>query len=501
MGALFFILFGWLLYFLLFGILIKNPQYSILSFILISLFFPRSGNDWLIFKIEEVSSISLAIILQSIAIFTVGFRLVCNKSWHTLIPRRIANICLLASFCVILSSSFSYLMYLVDSFYGVKIVADDLAWDIPLLNATIFLYGCSAYLYNRRSIEIVLIIFILSGIEISLESIVYSFLKLPLPLSQYVIHEQGRFMGFFLRDYTAIAQIVISAIGCLLYFAITRKKNIYYFLIPLFFFPMIATYQRTNFVSGLIVIFTMLILFSSIKGNIRLRKTMLLLVMTIAITFPLLSNDYLLELIGDERLMTIYTLFQGDIRPDYFNSYFESWISRIGAHVRALDVIAISFPLGVGPGKVNFLMSSPSVPEIFKFILPSHESGAAELFYTQISTGSHVTGPHNFYLNIVAEYGLCGLLFIGYCIWGYVSSLRQLLSTKLSQLGNETYSYHMKVLSVSVMSALIFFFFFYHSVVYFILMFFYYLMFFKSDKMLHIKTNHFSNNCPIASMQ
>jgi hypothetical protein len=410
-----------LIYIVCIGIVNKKPEISIYFFLIIFLFFPKTGDNYVLVQVKEEYPIYFNLILQSVAAFSIALQLVIKNRVKRKIPKKLNVFCNLFAvtyFITLLSTLFYQTQ---GSYLGVTFTPESAAGGAPFLFSYIFLLGCINFITKTEQIEKIFIILIVAGFTMVADIILTVHLALPLPYAYRALHESGRFQSIIYADYWFVGYVIITTIGCTLFYIYSREKYIFLGAVPLLFLPIIATYQRANMFSALCVVILFLLF------SIYYVKTNTAYVVTIVV--GILAS--MLVLVGGVFLEFLVSAFKGETRPDYFISYLDSWVSRLGAHARGLDVIYHFFPLGTGPSLMNEFMASPALPIYFP--VSQDWQRAYSLFY-KIASGRHITGAHNFFIQFIGEYGLMGgiieSLFIYNCFSNFLFLRRYAKMTK-----------------------------------------------------------------------
>lgn len=185
------------------------------------------------------------------------------------------------------------------------------------------------------------------------------------------------------------------------------KRNIYLiFLFPFVALCLFNTYERSSML--LAIISSAIFLFFKFRTYLsfnRIMTTLVILILAVNI-FPKESfsrfNDSFNENFNSNDVDGSIIKGQG-----WFT--FSSAQDRSGARKRAMDVFYFSPFFGSGPGNLKTMMASPMVPMKANFF----EMKEFEYqFYNKIATGYHPTDPHNFYIRLISEYGIFGLIFL-----------------------------------------------------------------------------------------
>ncbi|KKM15581.1 hypothetical protein LCGC14_1694610 [marine sediment metagenome] len=385
-------------YVICFGIKSRKPVNSLYAFLLITLFLPSGGNNWVVVHIVELPGVSMLDLFLNVAAFTICIHLLRPNPLRPSVSKRLRQFCILISLTAIVSFTFALVRAIGGSNYlMVPVASEELVGPAPLLHGAIFLYGCTALITRIKQIEGMFLIIVLSGVELVLEAILYFYLELPLPLAERsvsisIISGQKTFRSLIFADNLITSFVCLASIGCVLYFAFTRKtyKFLLLLLIPLLFLPIGVGYERAPLVGAFLAVFSFFLFSGFIRSSGKVIISTLIVCLSLFINIKSITIN-VFDLLFDTSTR----------RPLYFINYMDSWSSRVGSYLRGMDVVLFSFPFGVGPkNMVNYAMSSPSVPTYFLSFLPTV---LGKEFYMNISSGSHVTGPHNFYIYFMAE--------------------------------------------------------------------------------------------------
>jgi len=388
-------------YIVFFGFIVKKPAYSLYGFVILSLFFPRRGNDFGIVMVEETLHVSLASLLQCVAAVTICIRILRRKQrFVSFCPKKLRICSFLIGAVVVLAFLVALTRELVGGYTEVANAPGQVIWLAPLLFGVVFLNGCIFLITGTKEVERIFQLLALFGMVLVAEVILYSILEVPLPYLDRAISSSGRFRSFFLADYNLVTLTAIAALSCTLYFVATRARSyVYLMCVPLLFLPMLYTAQRTPMVAGIASIVVFLTYAFKMKPS-----TLIPLIALVALV-PVVWWMYSYFSIAPVEELTSFV--RGEIRVDYFSSALRSWRSRWGSFLRATDVIFYSAPFGVGARKMTSFMQLGSVPNYLGLEGFWAES---ETFYYVISKGVRPTGPHNAYLNFIGEFGLLAVV-------------------------------------------------------------------------------------------
>jgi len=474
LASLIIIVFFLVVYVAFFGLILKRPMYSLYGFLLITLFFPKGGNNFVLFSIEELHGMSMCMIFQVAAALAICLNILRFEKITPPINRKLNYFCHFVFTVVILTLLLGLLRsFGGDYFTNLEIAPEELAWNVPMLLGLVFLYGCIKFVRQIEQAEKIFLIIIASAMAIAVESLLYVYLRLPLPLENYVFHESGRYHSIFFFDFVILALVCFGATGLILYFVSAGRTKLFLFCLPLFFLPLLATFQRTPLVS----IFIVAGIFFMLQKKIQLKVALPLMI------FFVWGVTSVLEKWG-EYLQSLEFFM---IRRDYFETYITSWVSRLGSYIRGFDVFITSFPMGVGPGRVNPMMSSSHIPN---YLIDYLQAGPMSSFYHNIAFYGRTTGPHNFYINFICEYGLWGIMLMIFYV--YLCFDRFHITGKTGKILEEKNPrlFAIQTAAYSILLAIAFWFLFYHNTFYWLMFFLLFLMFFVPDNYCQKNYDH-----------
>ena len=278
----------------------------------------------------------------------------------------------------------------------------------------IFLYGCFSFITEKKQVETILLLFLLLGVELSVESVLLYYIPpfYPVPiltqLAAFSVQAGGRFMSLAFTSFDQVGVFAIIAIGCCLYFSQSRKSKLLLLLLPLLFLPIVAGYQRSVLLGACATIGFVYWNSSSGKKRVALVSIGLALLLTMSV----LDSDLLLVNKVGESL-------GGSERADYFST--DSLDARFGLQIRATDVFVQAFPFGVGPGMLPTAMNSPISQSVLGNQIPTVAAYSASM-YSQLASGFRKTNAHNILLEFIVEYGLLGVLVLGVFFYLLISN-------------------------------------------------------------------------------
>jgi hypothetical protein len=272
-----------------------------------------------------------------------------------------------------------------------------------MVYGVIFLYGCIAFLTTMKQVERILLFFLVLGVCMGLESLVFYYLPSISPtlalfpsLTIWSVNPTtDRFMSIIFTNIDQVGLFSIIAISCCFYFGRTVRKAVF-FLLPLLLLPVFAGYQRSVLLG--VIVCVMFFLWHVLTGRKRAACVYVALAL-VAMMYVADSSRLFVEKVGSG--------LGGSTREDYFSA--ESMENRLGLQLRAVELIIYSFPFGVGPGMTPVAMSSPIHQNFFGLSFPEVSDYSA-LTYGQVSSGLRTTNAHNFFIEFIVEQGLLGIL-------------------------------------------------------------------------------------------
>jgi hypothetical protein len=185
------------------------------------------------------------------------------------------------------------------------------------------------------------------------------------------------------------------------------KKNKYLlFLLPVIALPIFYTYERSTML--LVIISSATFLFFKFLPYLSLNRIMTVLVV-LFFTANILSRSDFSEVKNFVNKNLNYNVVDGSVIKAKGWFTFSSAADRKGARKRAIDVFYFSPFFGSGPGNLKIMMASSMVPMKANLFLMGDKEYQ---FYTDVATAYHPTDPHNFYIRLIAEYGIFGLIFL-----------------------------------------------------------------------------------------
>tara|TARA_Y100000590_G_C15731053_1_gene1017041 strand:+ start:2076 stop:3416 length:1341 start_codon:yes stop_codon:yes gene_type:complete len=234
-------------------------------------------------------------------------------------------------------------------------------------------------------------------------------------IARYTDFLPGAIKYFSLNYRGAFRSVIHSgslASGMILFYGLLGllglvKRNKYILL----FFPIIAlsvfnTYERSSIL--LLIISSVIFLFFQFRQYLSFNRIMTALVI-LFLTVNILPKDIFSRFNDTFNESFNTNIVDGSLikGEGWFN--FSSSKDRSAARKRGMDVFYFSPFFGAGPGNLEKMMTSNIVP--MKANLSIMEDAEFQ-FYNKIATAYHPTDPHNFYVRVIAEYGIFGLIFL-----------------------------------------------------------------------------------------
>jgi O-antigen ligase len=281
----------------------------------------------------------------------------------------------------------------------------------------VFLYACITFIRQKSQVETILLLFLLVGVGLGIESILFyylpSFYPLPIltPLAAWSVQQAGgRFMSLIFSSYDQVGVFSIISLACCVYFSQARKNKLFLLLLPLVFLPILAGYQRSVLVGAFVAL--AFVYWNSSSG--RKRIAFISIAAFALLTIYVLDTDLMV-------LNKIATNLGSAERADYLST--ESLDARFGLQIRAMDVFVRAFPFGVGPGMVPTAMNSPISHSLLGYEIPQVSDYSASI-YGQLATGFRTTNSHNIFLEFIVEDGLLGIVLLSMFFYLVIRNFR-----------------------------------------------------------------------------
>ncbi len=382
--------------------LMSKPEMSIYAFLFLWCFFPKkaippaSTLGWLkdAMNMPPIIESSLFTMFEITILLTIIVRLVVSRKAFKIKQFRGFNILL---FVVIISALIvsMKLLYYSDIWFVTEPFRR-LYGLIHIVAGLIFFSGCIVFIKTYKQVETIFTFFVLSLVLLATENILLNYFKLFPQLRYWAVNAHGRFVSMTFASDNTVGVCSIIAFCCLFYFVFSRRYYRLLFLMPVLLLPLLNGYDRAPLI-GLLSALTFFVYMVLQNSKHRL--------LVIAFGVGILCTIY--SGFGESLTDKTTSFLGGEVRPDYLSP--DSFFSRVGAWLRCIDVFIYSFPFGVGPGVVFYYMGSPDIPSHF---VSSVVDIRTINYYDRLRFGLHVTGPHNLFLQYIAEYGLIGVITI-----------------------------------------------------------------------------------------
>jgi hypothetical protein len=442
------------LYAVIFGLILK-PIYSLYSWFLFLLFFPKKAvnmehvstvfgtlfhinHEMLRFSIYEVLEVGL------ISALVLGLFKHADKQKITMIDYGLM--------LVIVSG-------IIHSLVNYGEIDNVLMFQglMPLITAWV-LYKSVALVESRQQLEKIFSFFLVFGFILFVEYTLGRLDILPDSIQYYIFNYRNAFRSIFVSSDLLIALILIVAALIAIYRYKRENRPWYLILFLIYSYLILETFNRTPLFALVIVTLLLAVYFK------QWVKALLFIGLIYFVMIPISKNisssplpDYMVYALKhgitadeaydllhpglDEYVETYFPSNEqldikmknieiGTMNYNYERAngdgYFStgSVLDRLGASFRGIDVLIHSNFLGSGPGAAVVLMTDQSIPSyINKSFFFGNET--VEKFYNQVRTSEHPTNTHMLYTHLLAEYGVFILLFFVGVIASFVKLLKQ----------------------------------------------------------------------------
>ena len=414
----------------------KYPERSIFIYLLLWITFPKYIRYLPIIGTYDLPGINYFDIIQAIFTFHIVFLLFKSgyKNFSKFkIPKPVNKITLFFIITVMLTTIFGFIRY----FYFVPKVShieigNLVEYSFMPFSGVIFFLGLFAFINKYKQVEKIIYIFSLAGVLLLLEHLLLVQLDLFNVLKIYAYAaDQTRFNSLIYGSYDIKGIFCVLSVSSFFYLAF-RKRKYYLLIFPLLLiFPIITTYQRTSYLGYAVAIIVFsLIYFKQIKQFTRILITMILILITIYISFNQKSFTQ-----SFNNLITGNQMVRQDNAADN-----QSFFDRVGLWYRAADLFIYSFPFGVGEGMYEVYSTKKFVPDYFEPLVNQRAKNA----YRAISTYK-TSKTHNVYIQFISEYNILGLLVLYLFIR---QLLRQIKTSKIKKLTQFNYLYAATIVSM-----------------------------------------------------
>jgi hypothetical protein len=390
-------------YFLLYCLKVKNPDHAVYVYLIVWTIFPKyvrlsEFND---FSSHWTAGLYIFDFVNAITAF--GLLIVClsrpksSNSRHS----RIVNGILIAFVGMTITSIVSGVFLSWDHSANFDIVEYYVRPTLSMIYGAIFGWACQRYIDSLRKIERLLGCIVFSGIELTVEVILFYYGGLLPELRRHIVNVSGRFLSISYLSFDAVGVVIIISVCSTLYFAITRKSVLLGMLALFMLLPAISSAERAP-LSGALLGMCAIVFFCAPRRYSRVLGPLGVGIMGIGLWYAAIN-------LGD--LPTRLNAFFGGVTSPN-NTLTETFYARVGLWLRGLDIFIHYFPWGVGNNLVAYHMSL-QIPAHFNDTL----EGLPYAYYRNVVENVHITNTHNAFLEFVIENGLLGMLVLGsWCI-------------------------------------------------------------------------------------
>lgn len=414
------VIFGYF-YVLHFGLLAK-PDRAVYAYLFLWVFFPKTGQSFPVVGELGIEGLPVFTVVEAIAAFAILIQVLrrADTPWDRESERvSLKKLTSLFVFSLLFSNIIGISMTRLDlyppvspgpaSLGGRPLVLHRFVLLTSVASALIWLFGARAFIQEMRQIEFLFMLFILSGIELAVEVVVFYYFGLFPSLS--VVTPEGRFWGLSMRSKLTSAIFSMIAIYCTLYFARVKKRAGLWLLVPVFCLPIFLAFNRGALVA--LAISFVFFVWWSVPSKYR--------------PFLIVLGSFLimrLVTLNEETIAAAARELSGNVRPAEYYFALRSAYSRVAAIVRGIEVF-IALPLGVGTGAVSWYMHSSIPPTV-----PLPPNLQTDYFYSLLLSGERFTGSHNLYVEFIVENGIFGLITLIVLFLSVLKNFASFIDTK-----------------------------------------------------------------------
>jgi hypothetical protein len=293
-------------------------------------------------------------------------------------------------------------------------------YGAEMLCSLVFLYGCVVFIRTLRQVEWGAWLFVLCGVELLAERVIFGALGLFPQIGRYAYDEIGRFESLAENEPLAVGIYASVAMLSGLYLAIRRRSFLLAGLAAIFWYLAFTVYQRTFAIAPVLATIFFAWKVSTPRVRVALAAAGCL---AVAVVGARASGV-------EERLQSLYVGTWRDNGPgsrglDPFST--DQLEARLGYQARGLDVFVHLFPFGTGERVWRDYQSSPAIPSRFApagVVSPLRPyADVARKTYQDAMFGWTTSEAHNGYIEHVIAYGVLGvlgeILFIGLVVRNY----------------------------------------------------------------------------------
>ncbi|MFQ5667846.1 MAG: O-antigen ligase family protein [Candidatus Binatia bacterium] len=277
----------------------------------------------------------------------------------------------------------------------------------PLVEGVVVFAAARRFVRDPRQTEFLFRILIAGALLLLAEFILAKLELLPTSVMRYSFNYRDAFRSSLQRgDLFATLILLAGGAGSLFLFLAGRGRR-YAALVVLFSWLVLETFNRASFYAYAVMV--VVVLWRSSAWS-RLR-----LAVGGAVAAVVLLVYSRMQRVAVTALLSS-VLDVGRVRANRDWGFFDlgSTMERLGAIIRALDVVRYRPMVGAGPGNLVAFMSSPQVSPTMN---SSVSNPASAQLYWEISTNIHPTNPHNLTVQLLGEYGIVALLAAAATTW------------------------------------------------------------------------------------
>ena len=428
------IFFGFLilLFLSIFQYLIKNNLfYSFYTWAFFFLLFPKKslvlGLDSVLQNLIKLPNelligthFSFYDIVNAMILFSITFKIskILSSNQNNLSKRLITIFTLLFLAAILQNIYFNF--FLINQLGSNYL--DQFHYTLQIIEGILFSFVLFYSIQNKKHINLIFNIAIFASLTVLIEFYLVSFTDL---LPDFVKYFSIDYRGGF-RSFIHSGSLMTGFILFIGFLGLIYKRNYFSIFLGLLFIPVIFyTYERSIFLLFVITIllFSIHLILTVAKNNVHI---FIYVTTLFLILFPLYNAQFenLVDNVN-ENLNTSSYVDGGRIKNEGWFA-FQSSSDRKALLVRGLDVF-YSYPLlGCGPGNIRLMMSNSSIPARSNIYKMSQEEIQG---YNDLISGYHITNTHNLYINIIAEFGIIGIIFLFTIINIFLSKI---LATSIS---------------------------------------------------------------------
>lgn len=284
-----------------------------------------------------------------------------------------------------------------------EITATKYTADITYLNysraalapvyGALFAWGCLLFITTQKQVETIFLLFVISGIELTIEAVFLYYLRLVPALEPWVVDTGSaiRFNSLTFLAFDTVGLVGIIAISFAMYFALVRRSVLIWALLPVMFLPIVGTLGKAPLTGALLAVIAVVLF------NLRRRWLPIAAVAMFAVWIPLATLD------ADVMMGSLNERLGRQSREELMSAG-EAFYGRVALWLRGADIFLSHFPMGVGNGLVEYQMAQDTPPHFMDLT-----RGDMRRAYEHQVLTDHVTNSHNIVVEFVTENGLFGL--------------------------------------------------------------------------------------------